>query len=287
MRTGARFVLVTALSLPIFAACGSQRAEPVGSSGQALLAQGQYCTDATECSTGFCVDGVCCDTACGGTSTQPCGVSDIYSCSNIYGTVAGLVDGTCTTLQVGQACGDIPANCDPCQARGSLINNGNNCANPQLFSRNGLVCRSADTCTAQAICANNVCPAATNTCTDAGTDGSSSDGSSADGSSSDGSSSDGASSDGSSSDGALSDGASSDGASSDGASSDGASSDGSSSDGSAGEGGTTDGSVSDAGGGDAGEADAGGGDAGESDAGGGDAGEADAGGGDAGESDAG
>ncbi|MFP6685764.1 MAG: hypothetical protein VB934_13675, partial [Polyangiaceae bacterium] len=34
--------------------------------GQCHLAEGKTCTDASECASGFCVDGVCCDAACDG-----------------------------------------------------------------------------------------------------------------------------------------------------------------------------------------------------------------------------
>src|SRR5262245_25022485 len=132
MKIGARFVIITSVVVPIFAACNSQQLEMIGSVGQALLAQGQPCTGANECATGFCVDGVCFNTACGGTMQQPCGIRDQFSCSNMYGQIGGLVDGICFTLQVNDACGELGNGCDPCTARGSKLTQGNNCPNPQL-----------------------------------------------------------------------------------------------------------------------------------------------------------
>ncbi|WP_437620479.1 kelch repeat-containing protein [Sorangium sp. So ce1151] len=52
-------------------------------------ATGVSCGSPHECATGFCVDGVCCDTACGG------GASDCQVCSASHGAGA---NGTCTLL---------------------------------------------------------------------------------------------------------------------------------------------------------------------------------------------
>lgn len=50
---------------------------------------GDPCTLATDCGTGQCVDGVCCDAPCAG------GTSDCQACSN---ALTGAGDGHCTTL---------------------------------------------------------------------------------------------------------------------------------------------------------------------------------------------
>ncbi len=49
---------------------------------------GEACTDNAECFSGFCADGVCCNTACGGASDQ------CQACSVAAGAA---VDGTCTS----------------------------------------------------------------------------------------------------------------------------------------------------------------------------------------------
>jgi hypothetical protein len=50
---------------------------------------GNSCTDASDCETAFCVDGVCCDTSCGG------GMDDCQACSAAAG---GMEDGRCGPL---------------------------------------------------------------------------------------------------------------------------------------------------------------------------------------------
>jgi MYXO-CTERM domain-containing protein len=121
---GAWFGALVMGAFAVFA-CNSSPApsETVGTQAEALFATGVPCSAATQCETGNCVDGVCCNTACGG------GARDLQSCSNIYGVVPGLVNGTCTTLTVGNACGSL-VSVNPCTWRGTTVNNGNNCPNP-------------------------------------------------------------------------------------------------------------------------------------------------------------
>lgn len=58
---------------------------------------GMGCTASGDCPLGFCVDGVCCDTACGGGVADDC-----VACSAALGATA---DGVCTSLE-GRACDD-------------------------------------------------------------------------------------------------------------------------------------------------------------------------------------
>jgi hypothetical protein len=64
---------------------------------------GTPCANAETCASGFCKDGVCCDTDCGFDLT------DCQAC-----TVAGgaSADGVCTMLPVGQSCGATPNICE-------------------------------------------------------------------------------------------------------------------------------------------------------------------------------
>jgi hypothetical protein len=59
---------------------------PVGTDGTTTLTTGAKCTDDSQCTLGFCVDGVCCNSRCGG---------ECQACAE-----TGSV-GTCTTVQSG------------------------------------------------------------------------------------------------------------------------------------------------------------------------------------------
>ena len=61
------------------------------------LADGESCTDGSECESGFCVDQVCCDSACGGGSLDDC-----LACSVAKGAAQ---EGVCDELD-GTACDD-------------------------------------------------------------------------------------------------------------------------------------------------------------------------------------
>lgn len=65
--------------------------------------QGDGCNEDSECSSGFCVDGVCCDSACGGGD-----LGDCQACSVANG---GAVDGTCSDVA-----DDTPCDAGVCQA---------------------------------------------------------------------------------------------------------------------------------------------------------------------------
>ncbi|MCC6551862.1 MAG: hypothetical protein IT372_02420 [Polyangiaceae bacterium] len=72
--------------------------------GALLSLNGVACGDGAECLSGFCVDGVCCDTACGGG-----GAGDCQACSAAAGAA---VDGTCAALQSGTVCRAAAGVCD-------------------------------------------------------------------------------------------------------------------------------------------------------------------------------
>ncbi|WP_147449968.1 hypothetical protein [Corallococcus carmarthensis] len=67
------------------------------STGRLLSVLGTACGAATDCGSGFCVDGVCCDSACGG------GTSDCIACSMAAGAAA---DGTCGPRAANATCDD-------------------------------------------------------------------------------------------------------------------------------------------------------------------------------------
>lgn len=69
---------------------------------------GAACTTGVECASGYCVDGVCCDTPCGG------GVADCEACSVTQGAAN---DGVCAAVAAGTSCddGDACTTGDQCQ----------------------------------------------------------------------------------------------------------------------------------------------------------------------------
>ncbi|HZI09232.1 MAG TPA: hypothetical protein VE153_02510, partial [Myxococcus sp.] len=72
------------------------------------LEAGQPCTLASDCGSGFCVDGVCCDSACGGGVATDC-----QACSVAAG---GRVDGTCSAVGAGRTCRASAGDCDVAEA---------------------------------------------------------------------------------------------------------------------------------------------------------------------------
>ena len=86
----------------------------VGYIFQGYRQTGSPCTAATQCGTGFCVDGVCCDSACGGGDDTDC-----QACSAAAGALSSSSgDGTCRPSRPGRLCrasrggADAPEGCD-------------------------------------------------------------------------------------------------------------------------------------------------------------------------------
>lgn len=75
------------------------------SSGQCvgLIGLGEPCTMAAACESGFCVDGVCCNAACGD------GAQDCQACS---AALTGGTDGECTALPPSTVCRESKGLCD-------------------------------------------------------------------------------------------------------------------------------------------------------------------------------
>jgi MYXO-CTERM domain-containing protein len=143
-----RVALITIAFVALLVACNTNTpappsAEHVDSTAQPLLAQGQACNLGNQCTSGFCVDTVCCDTACGD------GARDNMVCSNVYTGDTPVVGGTCTTVPIGGASGDLEG-LNPCTWRGSTVNGGNNCPAPG----NGTPNKACYSCSA----GNNTCP---------------------------------------------------------------------------------------------------------------------------------
>lgn len=79
---------------------GSARAFLLGAN------DGQACTADVDCGSGHCVDGVCCDTACGG------GAPDCEACS---AALNGMRDGVCSPAISGTECRPSAGRCDPAE----------------------------------------------------------------------------------------------------------------------------------------------------------------------------
>jgi hypothetical protein len=134
--------------------------------------QGSTCTADAECASNFCVDGVCCNSACGGNSPNDCQV-----CSATAGASADGVctprpngvqcnDGTaCTqndTCQAGVCVGASPVVCQPltaCHNAGTCDPATGLCSNPVKFE--GSPCEDGNACTSGETCQSGVCQGGT------------------------------------------------------------------------------------------------------------------------------
>ncbi len=134
---------------------------------------GTPCTMASQCGVaGFCVDGVCCNEACGGGVTTDC-----RACSAAAGGT--MADGTCSARTVGLACNDssMCTSPDACQAGGvcsgtsavtcptpdqchnaGVCNPATGvCSNPA--KTDGTACQDGNMCTQPDVCTTGVCTA--------------------------------------------------------------------------------------------------------------------------------
>jgi len=116
---------------------GAHQSDPKGgASGSAYVfelfgADGDQCSSAAECASGYCVDGVCCDVACGGGSADDC-----QACSVAAGA---STSGKCSILVSGTTCRPSAGSCDfdeKCNGNSALCP-------PDVMLPAGLVCRAA------------------------------------------------------------------------------------------------------------------------------------------------
>jgi len=104
---------------------------------------GQICSADAQCSTGFCVDSRCCDTACGGNNATDC-----QACAR---SKTGQADGTCSFVPPTSFCRNY-ANTF-CDIREYCTGSSPDCP-PDLGKNQGLVCNS----TTGAVCPSNAAP---------------------------------------------------------------------------------------------------------------------------------
>ncbi len=76
---------------------------------------GATCFSSAECSSGFCVDGVCCSTACGGNDPSDCQACSVQAGAQIDGTCAPVAPRVCRPVagpcDVAESCTGVDALC--------------------------------------------------------------------------------------------------------------------------------------------------------------------------------
>jgi hypothetical protein len=110
---------------------------------------GASCTVGNDCATGYCVDSVCCDTACG--------VGDLYDCQACSVAAGSSSNGTCGLRSAGVVCS--PATVSPCDAPD--LCDGVSSACSAYVAVYGTICRwAAGPCDALEKCNgyNTLCP---------------------------------------------------------------------------------------------------------------------------------
>ncbi len=95
------------------------------------LEDGDPCSSPTECLSGFCVDSVCCVSACGGNATDDC-----RACSVAAGAT---VDGQCRRLALGTTCRAATGPCDVAE----VCDGATNACPGDTFASASLECRAA------------------------------------------------------------------------------------------------------------------------------------------------
>ena len=125
---------------------------------------GDPCLSTADCSSGTCVDGVCCMTA-------SCGACQACNTAGARGTCAATTGGTCDdgnactqtdTCQAGTCTGANPVTCtasDQCHVAGTCNPTTGACSNPA--ATNGTACNDGNACTQTDTCQAGTCTAPT------------------------------------------------------------------------------------------------------------------------------
>lgn len=112
---------------------------------ESAIGPGGPCLTADECGSGFCVEGVCCDTACGGEDSEDC-----QACTIANGA---LVDGTCSPLLAATVCRTASGQCDVAEA---CDGSATTCPADES-TVDGSPCDDNDTCTDNDSCTQGMC----------------------------------------------------------------------------------------------------------------------------------
>jgi hypothetical protein len=122
---------------------------------------GNVCANGTTCVTGFCVDGMCCNSVCNG------------ACSACSAAAGNTVNGTCGPAKSTKVCRPAASACDVDDVCDGLVQTcgndlfkaaGTNCGDT------GTECRNQDTCDGMGACTDNGFKAVGTSCGDAGTE---------------------------------------------------------------------------------------------------------------------
>ncbi len=115
-----------------------------------IVDEGTACAANSQCATGYCVDGVCCTSACGGGLAGDC-----MACSVAAGAAA---DGTCGPVAKGTTCRAAAGVCDT----GEACDGASTACPADLFKPSSTICRaSTGACDAAETCTGTsaACPA--------------------------------------------------------------------------------------------------------------------------------
>ncbi len=109
------------------------------SKGLCFALQGQACSDASQCATGFCTEGICCDSACKGTCLSCTQAGHVGACTAISeGACDVACDGDHTLKKVGSPDVDCaPFKCDGKSCRVSCAS-ARDCVAPAVCDEGGL-----------------------------------------------------------------------------------------------------------------------------------------------------
>ncbi len=123
---------------------------------------GAVCANDSQCNSGFCIDGVCCESACGNGSPNDC-----RACSF---ALTGSPDGICAPASVGVVCRPAGSSCDFAEVCDGMSNGcPPNLSEPvgTACGDQGLACRTDDACDGNGACIDNGFDAAGTACGDA------------------------------------------------------------------------------------------------------------------------
>lgn len=132
---------------------------------------GAACTQATDCQSGLCIDGVCCSTFCGpsngATDTTDCVACSVAAGSAVDGTCAPTTGNLCddsdactgtSACQAGTCVGSQPVVCtalDQCHLAGVCDSASGACSMPLVMD--GTSCDDGNACTQTDVCQQGTC----------------------------------------------------------------------------------------------------------------------------------